>query len=368
MNQTIFDFESINNKIMKEENTNIAKKAIQKMVVLDFGKNSATIYDGNADKEVATLTHEQVLGLPFEVEPGTMIVAEDSHLGVPRTEKSLSQPYTKEELDKFYSDCKMNGVNIGLFPQKSTPRAAEYCKLEKSDENDPISIYMLLQDFPEICLRNPENRNEETHEILKQEAYDRKNRMNRLLNFARRFDYMHEEDRVSQWIKDNLETIAEQLPPEAQSAFGLDDSCRYKTTAKVGQLNINNVRMPQIYSVLSSLMGDIVEKHDGYYISSELCVRPNTGQLPGWKFVKNEVLNMKPFHFKGGVARSNLYYHGARNWIIAQAKQDEITLKKKTRGQFSKEEDDSFRAYRSSYTRSIKKLFMVFKKMLAAQM
>lgn len=369
MKQTMFSFSQQINDMknkdqsvaLKEKNPN---KAIQTKLVLDFGKNSATMYDGTA---VTSLTHKQVLDLPFGLKPGTLIVCEDSHLGVARTEKSLSQPYTLEELCKFYEDCRSNGVNLRLFPQKSTPRAAEFSNLKKDDENDPISIYQLLEKFPEISLRNPNNKDSK-FQALVQEGHLYKQRMNKVLNFARRFEYMHEEDSLSQWIQKNIEKIAANLSPDAQNVFGLDDSFRYKSTDKIGQLNMNNVRMPQIYSVLSSLAGDIVEENERYYIRPTLALRDSTEELPGWYFVKRFVLNMSPFHFRGGVARSNLYYHGAKNWIIAQAKKDGIILKKKTRGKFNEEEDCCFRKYRARYSNSIKELFIVLKGMLEENM
>ena len=42
------------------------------------------------------------------------------------------------------------------------------------------------------------------------------------------------------------------------------------------------------------------------------------GKQPGIKFVMNELLRMKPNHFRGGVARSNLMHHGFRNIAIKE--------------------------------------------------
>jgi len=73
---------------------------------------------------------------------------------------------------------------------------------------------------------------------------------------------------------------------------------------------------------------------------------------------------MSPHHQKGGVARSNLYYHGKRNYIIRKAKDHEINLKKKHRGEFSQEEDQCFVFYRKIYVNSIREVFNAFRSMI----
>ena len=71
---------------------------------------------------------------------------------------------------------------------------------------------------------------------------------------------------------------------------------------------MNEVSMTQLYSILATLRdydGILRTKLDG------------SNERPGWKYIMRFILCMSPFHFKGGIARSNLYYHGARNWIIS---------------------------------------------------
>ena len=124
-----------------------------KVFTLDFGKKRTTLYDG---EKVIGSTVEQILTLPKLLNPGSKIIVEDAHMGVPRTEKSLAQPYTKTELRKFYSDCEENGIELRFFPQQSSPRAAAYSNLKKDDDQDPISIYNLCRDYPNISLKKPD--------------------------------------------------------------------------------------------------------------------------------------------------------------------------------------------------------------------
>ena len=102
-------------------------------------------------------------------------MCEYSHLGYPRREKSLSQPFTAEELLGLYKDLKDNGITLKLFPQKSTPRVIGFVnelyqagKIElpsfvitkngqiiKCDINDPWCIWVFLEQHLQTSMANP---------------------------------------------------------------------------------------------------------------------------------------------------------------------------------------------------------------------
>lgn len=337
---------------------------IEKLIVLDCGKNESTIYDGTRCK---SLSHSEVKNLPNTLESGTTVVCEVAHLAVPRTMKSLAQPFTASELQTLYQDFRDNNIELRFFPQKSTPRAQNYSNLEKSDETDPIAIYNLLKDFRQISLMKP--RDNFDVDSLRQEGWSMKAYMNTLLNFARRYEYKHKDDKNSQWIKNNLENICARLSDEAKSCFGLGDESRYKRKdtkreINAGDMNINKVNLNQIYAVLSTLQGKIVENGESISIIDEPIKRNSTQKLAGWDFARRHLLCMSPNHMRGGVARSNLYYHGARNWIIARAKEEGLLLKGKNRGKFEQLEDQAFLKYRRIYRKSIKELFIAIKNIL----
>jgi hypothetical protein len=338
----------------------------KKLIVLDCGKNESTIYDGKSCKR---LSHREVLNLPNILEEGTLLVSEVAHLSVPRTMKSLAQPFTQSELQTLYKGCRDKGIKLSFFPQKSTPRAQKYSNLEKSDETDPVAIYNLLQDFEQISLMNP--RESFSVSPVRQEGWGMKSHMNSLLNFARRYEYKHELDENSQWIRYNIEKLCARLSNEAKSCFGLGDDSRYKRKnsklgVEAGDMNFNNknLKINQIYAVLSTLQGKIVENGEMVCIVDEPIVRDSTKNLAGWGFAKTHLLCMSPNHMRGGVARSNLYYHGAKNWIIARSKEEGVMLAGKNRGEFSQHEDQTFLKYRRMYTKSIKELFMAIKSIL----
>lgn len=337
-----------------------------KTAVVDCGKNESTIFDG---KTIKVISHAQVLNLAKELNTGDRVVIEAAHGASPRTIKSLAQPFTEVQLKSLYKSFEEKGITLEFFPQDSTPRAQRYADLEKSDENDPQAIYKLIQDFPTISLMKPKNSFEP--DLVRQEGWKMKAQMNTVLNFARRYQYMHENDANSRWIRENIELICSKLSENAKSAFGLTDEYRYKRkNTKLGRsagdfnFNSKNFRMPQIYSVLVCLQGQIEDSEGKVSILANPSLRESTGEYAGWSFAKRHLLCMTPFHMRGGVARSNLYFHGAKNWIRKQAKLEGFDLDKKHRGDFSDAEEAVFVKYMRIYSKSIKELFIAFKEII----
>jgi hypothetical protein len=328
--------------------------------IIDFGKNSATVFYPKENR-LDTISHNEVLDIPKKLKPNNIMVCEDSHMGNARHKRSLAQPFTVSQLSDLRNTLNDTQVKLKLFPQMSTPRACGYSGLEKSDENDPKSIHKLLSDFPNTSLKNP-NWQFEADMFLK-EAWEYKNDTNHFCNLARRYDYS---DVNSQFIIDNAEKIASQLSETAKECFGFDQV--YKKTSnkwKAGQIKSSSIKMTQVYSVLATLR----DEHGNNRL------RPSTGNLPGWGYVSRHILCMSPFHRRGGVARSNIYHHGIRNWINLKAKAEGcVDIKNKRRGGPSSEEDTKksftvqdeilFRKYRSQYCKSIKELFQTLKKII----
>ena len=349
------------------------------MVTIDCGNNYATIYFPDQDK-VEVISHDRLLSLPELLAPGTTLVGEAAHFGTPQKKSSLSQPFKAEKLLDWYSRLKDNNIELKLFPQKSTPRAAGYARLEKSDINDPKSIHFLLQNFPQISLMNPPLDFEISP--LTQDGWDFKEATNDILNIQRAYTiwddvkkqgvkikYRNPEDANFLWAKENIVSVSEQLNPVEQSVFGFDDMF-YKESSKAkgfkkGDLSLNKVNEAQFYSVLATLRDE----------KGNLRKREITGELPGWQFVKRRIFCMSPFHFRGGVARSNLFYHGATKWISDRVKEHGYDIRPKKRGGgwhkdgtpvegFTAEEDRLFVQYRIVYFNAVRKLFQVLKRML----
>lgn len=342
--------------------------------VLDCGTNKSTLYNSDTDK-CDIITHSEVLALPDTLPEGSTLICEYSHLGCQRTEFSLSQPFTADELLRLYSELEDKNITLKLFPQKSTPRACSYANLPKSDESDPKSIYILTRDFPQISMMNPPKTFEEHPKRL--EAYDYKNYTSKYINMARRQEDAYSEDGCSKWIIDNIELLFDNLSDTAKSAFskGTTSQCQGVKTKhrtmkrdKKGKVRMTTVSMQSLYAVICTLID-----YDG-----NVRVRPSTGEMAGWQYIKRYVLCMSPFHFRGGVARSNLYWHGMKNWIKFMVQEDGLSFKGKSRGgffeddgktkiegsMFTPEDDAAFIKYRKQYADSIRELFQLTKKIL----
>jgi len=345
--------------------------------VIDCGTNKSTIYTVTTDS-VKTITHAEVLNLPEVLPRGSFVVAEYSHLGCERTEFSLSQPYTRDLLLDLYRRFEKNGIQLRLFPQKSTPRACAYSSLPKSDDNDPESIYLLLKDFPEISLMNPP-KSFDLHPKRK-ESYEYKDYTNLYINKARREQPKYTSDECSKFIRENIEEIFSELSDVAKDVFGLTvvnkkgvvkDNRYSRDTANgsKGEFKFDSaggVKLQAIYAIACTIIDP-----DG-----NIRTRPSTGAMAGWAYIKRYVFCMSPFHLKGGVARSNLYYHGLKNWVISKAKIDnDIILRGKSRGgfweddgktkkpntQFTKDEDRVFVTYRKVYCNCIRELWQTIR-------
>ena len=346
--------------------------------VLDCGMNTATIYIAKTG-EVETIRHDALLNLPESLPRGSTIVCEYAHLGCPRKKRSLSQPFEDYRLLDLYERFEEKGITLKLFPQQSTPRACNYAikvtgdkDREKSDITDPESIYFLLRDFPEISLMNPPRSFEVSDK--RAESYEWVADSNMYLNIARRYSYVKAEGdeggESDDFLVKNMQQVYEAVSETCRSAFGLDTYKSNRGKVKKGQVNLNKMKKAQVYSVLTQLLDA-----DG-----NPRIRKSTGKLPSWKFIKRYSIKMTPFHFKGGVARSNLYYHGARHWVSAQMA-DELgvtskSIKKKRRGGyvnsdnkkspvyvegFSDEENRLFIKYRKQYCDAVRELFRSFK-------
>lgn len=348
---------------------------IQRTIVIDCGKNNAAYYDPRTEDN-KIISHEYLLNLHtiLGLGKGDTIVGEYSHIGCPRGDFSLSQPFKADTLLGWYKTLNNAGVSLKMFPQKSTPRACSSSGLEKTDLNDCKSIWQLLKDNPEISLMNPPKSFDENTFV--KEMWEWKDLTNKILNIARWDVYDLQgkgTDLNTLWILDHLYEIYNRLSEEARDCFGFSF---YKSKGKENELRIRtknswSFAMPQIYSILASM-----QYHCPIENKIKIRTRKSTGNFLKNYHLKRYVLCMSPFHLRGGVARSNLYYHGMKNWIASKAKDSGLNFKRKVeskhskdsftirRGHFTPEEEAFFVKYRAIYSRSIIEMYSLLKDML----
>jgi len=391
----------------------------KKVIVIDYGKGTASYYNAFENETYKKLKPSEVLDLPSKY-PGYIFISEDAHLGIPQNEQSMAQMYTPRKLSKFYQNCSDNDVILKFFPQKLSPRASLYVGMPKSDDNDPFIIYEFLKHHPEIKLKNP--RLDFSITKLQQEGYRFKFACNKKTNGIRmdgedKQSYS-KEDLLPKFIIENLDYLDQILSDEAKDAFGLTvekdlqknkkpitkilsngrEVREFKTTISKytqnrktkkgqcikGEWKINNIKMPQLCSILAPLYGvrEYDELQDTHVWRDKLNIRSETGELPEWKFVKQYVFEFKPFHQKGGVARSNLTHFGQKSYVQRKAKRYEgLDLKRKIQhpfkikdgkpelvtvsvGSFANEETQVFKKYRKTYQDCTREVFRVFRNLL----
>ena len=354
-----------------------------KVFVLDCGRNSSTIYDAEKD-ESRQIAQAEVLALPDALPNDCLVICEKAHLGVPRTKKSRSQPFTAKELSKLYQRLADKNITLRLFPQMSTPNACSYSGLAKSDLNDPKSIYIWWKDHPNISMEKPENIcfDEDSAKNKKRKAsHDYKADTDSFINEERRKiddSAAYSRDNCSKWIRKNLNTIADGLSEEARRIFKLTDEFKYKkncATGKKGEYKLGkttDIKLGALYSIICTLINS----------EGKIRIRPETGNMPGWPYIKQYILKFTPFHQRGGVARSNLWWHTFRSVLNEAGKKHGLDYKRKVkkydpvkdtwedktirRGDFTPEEDAFFLQERRIFAGAVAEVWKLAKKMIEA--
>ena len=348
------------------------KYKLTNIVTIDCGKNIAYYYNPMENKkESVKVTHQELLELP-KLFKNTLFVSESAHLDRPRTMKSFAQPFKVEELKRFKQMCKDNGNILRLFPEMLSYDVISDGGMEKSDENDPISLYQYLEKNMDIIdvLKKPSEDYEASE--LRKEGWEIKSNMNMLLNYARRNDYGKDDvnDNIRNWLKDNIDDIVRGLDDNTKVVFGLDNVYKMHNVRKgirKGDVNLNAANMTAIYSIAAGLFE--------FNISKDLTVeyvprmREQTDKLPGWKFLEKYVYGFSPFHLNGGLARSNLKFHNFNTYLGKRAVDNGYSMiKKKLNGKpkhkFDNMERQFFRQVQKEHKNACKQLFLNFKRVM----
>lgn len=323
---------------------------------VDWGRNIGTLTEW-ISKESKTLSLTDFLNLPNTLPSGSIIVGENTHFGCPKKKLSHSQPFTAEVLNSLHNSFKEKNITFLLFPEKLTPVARDYSDIKvKSDKNDTLAILNYINSGRCVStFRKPvKDFNKENFEVTEGNHYTAE--LNMYLNYARRFNYIADDDNISKWIKEVIHEAIKYLSPEAQEIFGIGEKSRYKKDnikkgIKKGDINFNKIKMCQIYPVAA-----VFKTYEG-----KIRKRFSTKEITGWYFIKRYVFHFSPWHLRGGVARSNFFHHGISNYAIAKLKTHGFDVSEDSRGKFSDEEDILYRAYRQKYVEYIHELFKFFK-------
>ena len=158
----------------------------------------------------------------------------------------------------------------------------------------------------------------------------------------------------------------------------MTDEFKYKkncATGKQGEYKLGkntDVKLGALYSIICTLINS----------EGEIRIRPETGDMPGWPYIKQYILKFTPFHQRGGVARSNLWWHTFRSVLNESGKKHGLDYKRKVkkydpvkdtwedktirRGDFTPEEDAFFLQERRIFAGAVAEVWKLVKKMIEA--
>lgn len=364
---------------------------------LDFGGRQKIAWLSHNGQKAKSITYEEVFNLPKTLPPQSLLICEYAHLGCPK-ESSLAQPFSSKELLSLYKEFENNNIILRLFPHAMTPAALgnyrlENPEIEKADDVDPVVIYEYVIKS-NITLQKPPKFFESKRDILYrqvtetpknfiEEYWIRKNNLNTTLNIARKDNYdcdNERNDKNSQFIINHIDYIYNELikdfsPCLIQKIFDIKinkktNKVDVKSKPKNGNEPKWKLKIGLLYTILATL-----QDSDG-----KLLLRKN-GRFPSVNHIMRYILCMSPNHLRGGIARSNIFWHGFRNYLISITMENKkpifanIDFKRKIEkgdggkvkvghGNFTKEENEFFVEKRIEYMKVLKKLNYVLRRLL----
>jgi hypothetical protein len=325
-------------------------KNCTRYVTADWGKNGWATFDG---QDVANVTKEEFKSLSF-LRGVKLLIVEYAHLQVVRTKSSLSQVYRSDELISIYELAERMSIQILMFPQyvASTYRIADGMDHNKEwgkDHLDAIALHKWVKNHPTEMMEPRKDFDNET--TARRAIYDFRDETNQILNWARSRKYLTESDEDWQFSgsKDGINSL---LSEADFCAFGTPDNrfnqLVYFTSDKKVASVIKGMSNTQMYTVASM------------FVRPDFSIRTriDTGGVPGIRWLLRNQIGTTAFHFRGGIARSNIYHHGVKNFcVIENDKKENIKL-----GDLTEEQWKTCRSKRRQYIKAVKFLLTFLRK------
>ena len=296
----------------------------------DVGQGKVHIYDSGNDRFHAKVPQENLINLCIsELKNGDTLVIECAH--VRESHKfTLAQPYDFDQLTELKKNAEKIGVDIKLFPQKSTPKTRKLYRGINKETEEPIhgfevqktdakfkKVYGMSADEADtrsiaqfllndrnafLSLKNFTPRKLDDFQKENQYIFDYIQQSNEDINIAKTCEYgfgkgIDYEDKVSEWIKKYALRITEYLDGDAELINVIGLNFDRKGSVKVAIPN-------RTYTLVHSILRP----------NGELRLRPDLGLVPNWKYIKAHYLGCKPYHMNQGVAASN-YKHWLRRAV-----------------------------------------------------
>lgn len=281
----------------------------------DFGKNMWHVWN---DKHADRMTKEQFAKLDW-LGQCKQVVAEYAHLQVPRTVNSKSQVYTNEERQELLRNAHRAGVSMFCFPQGMRPT---YNPEKKDDIDDAKALAEYLAKYVNIqqhigidgqsysyCWLPRLKHNYDFNTQRWCAIHEFRKESNAILNWARAWPepYKTEPDQFfsGQWSKgvDAIKKLASDSITQLSQILDGGVAEAYRAIA-----------MADAHTMRYTLAAMVV------FPDGTLRINKNTGKPPGINWLMHYQLGFTNLHHRGGVARSNVQYHGLKNYLIARFK------------------------------------------------
>lgn len=298
----------------------------------DIGEGKLHVYDSGNDTFYGKLPKDDLIKLNIPgLKSGDTLVVECAHLREAHA-KTMAQAYTFDKLTELKKNADKIGINIKLFPHKSTPKARKLYGVDVNDKTDEVdtkaiatfllkdlNAFRALKTFFPTRMINFQEESQCIFDYIQESNDDINPAKSSGYGLDPNIDYY--EDEVSKWIKKytvdggnsifgNVPTIADYLNNDEELINVLGLSVDKKT----GKLKIQNGN--RIYTLVTTILrpnGDLRFRHDRKYLNID-----DKYKVPFWKYVKAHLLGCKPYHMNQGVIASN-YKHWMRRTVSEYA-------------------------------------------------
>jgi hypothetical protein len=281
--------------------------------VVDGGGSKFYIRNGLGVDDYQVVSRQGFLSLDW-VDEGHCIVGEYAHLQVPQTPRSLSQPFSREELHLLHDRLDERGIEMYLFPEKLTSLARNQCcrdqkldsdgKVKKGDPVDTLAIMRWVMSRNTLLQKSfrPRDRDVDADNIVAH--------TNKWCNAARSRGYSPDAGYFTDGIDHACELMLKLIPKEGKGnewiVNAVEESKYAVSDQIVGVLKEVNYNFiyPAFCLVHDPDGGGEVLRSDGTRYSTDELVRYAIGHSAN--------------HGRMGVARSNVYYGFAKHRIIRE--------------------------------------------------
>ena len=283
----------------------------QQILGVDYGSGVFHVTSTNDKNMHEKYSHESFLTLNF-CKQGDVIVIENGHLQARNEERRISraQPYTFCQLERLKKNAEKKGVEIRLFPQSQTfrYRCTYFPEQLKCDKLDAQTLGLAASQIGTQFLQKFDPRPCGEWTSFEHWAFVQIKEMNEILNQYRECPEVANNfcpciDLFEKNYFKIYKCFDEQYNANAFSSDVYNDSKLWLLSKKrkIGESSA---------SVLISLWCSLVDWNGD--------LRLFEGKQPSINKTWSHLLQNKPNHFRGGIARSNIWHWGFKASVLGK--------------------------------------------------